>query len=330
MSLRFIERGAEDRRVLLDLFGPSNSGKTYSALLIAEGIVSVVGGSIAMIDTEGRGNLYEDEFTFDRFVLDPPFTPDAFMAAYEELDARYSVIITDTSSDEYEGIGGLLEMAEAQNVKNEVAKWARPKAAHRKLMARIRQLRAQHIFCMRAEDKIEIAEGVDANGKPTRVVRPLGWMRVAEKKWKYDMTVSLFFPPGAAGKARIDKNIGALDAAFQDGAPVTREYGIALARWAQSGAEEVKQLVSIISADGEVLHQSNDPRTLASHYRSAQKLARDKAAFAKANLGALYTLADSGKFRNGSLEDLRKEIAAGGGTWGAQPVDEAELVGGEA
>lgn len=244
--LRFVAPGEERRRVLVDVFGPSNSGKTYSALTLAAGLIDEFGGKAAMIDTEGRGNLYEDEFAFDRYVMEPPFTPAAFMAAYEQLDSQYSVIITDTISDEYEGIGGLQEMAEAQQVNNDVAKWARPKAAHRKLMARIRQLRAQHIFCVRAEDKIEIIEG-EENGRKKRLVRPLGWVRVAEKKWKYDMTVSLFFPPGSGGKAEVDKMIGPLQGSFRSGHLVTRDYGRALGQWAK-GAPAARPIVTADTA----------------------------------------------------------------------------------
>ena len=242
--LRLVKSGEEPRRLLMDLYGPSNSGKTYSALVIASGIVDEIGGNIAMIDTEGRGNLYERKFTFDRWVMDSPFSPEAFMQAYEMLDSRYSVIITDTISDEYEGIGGLQEIAEAQKVQNEVAKWAAPKARHRKLMARVRQLKAQHIFCVRAEDKIEIVEGEDARGNRKKLVRPLGWTRVAEKKWKYDMTVGLRFEPDARGVCIVDKMIEDLEGQLVTGEVVPREFGRSLARWAM-GKDQPAKLTNV-------------------------------------------------------------------------------------
>lgn len=258
--LRLVKSGEEPRRLLMDLYGPSNSGKTYSALVIASGIVDEIGGNIAMIDTEGRGNLYERKFTFDRWVMDSPFSPEAFMQAYEMLDSRYSVIITDTISDEYEGIGGLQEIAEAQKVQNEVAKWAAPKARHRKLMARVRQLRAQHIFCVRAEDKIEIVEGEDRNGNKKKLVRPLGWTRVAEKKWKYDMTVGLRFEPDARGVCIVDKMIEDLEGQLVTGEVVPREFGKALARWAMGKDQPAKlaqagkpRVVAIVDAEGEAV-----------------------------------------------------------------------------
>lgn len=257
--LRLVKAGDEPRRLLMDLYGPSNSGKTYSALVIASGIVDEIGGNIAMIDTEGRGNLYERKFTFDRWVMDSPFSPEAFMKAYEMLDSRYSVIITDTISDEYEGIGGLQEIAEAQKVQNEVAKWAAPKARHRKLMARVRQLKAQHIFCVRAEDKIEIVEGEDQRGNKKKLVRPLGWTRVAEKKWKYDMTVGLRFEPDARGVCIVDKMIEDLEGTLVTGEVVPREFGRSLARWALGKDQPAKvvsgpsRVVTIVDADGQIV-----------------------------------------------------------------------------
>lgn len=232
--IRQVPRGSEPLRSLTMLAGPSNSGKTWSALLMATGMVEVLGGKIAMLDTEQRGNQYEWDFDFDRFVMEPPFTPAAFIDAYERLDGKYSVIITDNFSDEHEGQGGLQEMAEASGLNNDVAKWAKPKAENRKLMARIRQLSSQHIFCLRALDKIEIIDGEDPNGRKKKIVRPKGWTPVCEKNFIYDITIGFMLPPGSKGHAGIVKTIGALHHAFREGDQVTVAYGRALAMWVQN------------------------------------------------------------------------------------------------
>ena len=63
---------AERKRIFVKmaLCGVSGSGKTYSALLLAQGL----GGKIAMIDTEnGSGELYSDRANMMRLNLNRHF-----------------------------------------------------------------------------------------------------------------------------------------------------------------------------------------------------------------------------------------------------------------
>lgn len=63
---------AERKRIFVKmaLCGVSGSGKTYSALLLAQGL----GGKIAMIDTEnGSGELYSDLCEYDAVNLNRHF-----------------------------------------------------------------------------------------------------------------------------------------------------------------------------------------------------------------------------------------------------------------
>ncbi len=67
-------RKAERRKTKLRLAitGPAGSGKTYGALLIAQGL----GGHIAMIDTEnGSGDLYSAVCDYDILNINAPFDP---------------------------------------------------------------------------------------------------------------------------------------------------------------------------------------------------------------------------------------------------------------
>ena len=53
------------------LAGASGSGKSFSALRLATGIVNKTGGRIAAIDTEaGRIRYYANEFDFDDLQLE--------------------------------------------------------------------------------------------------------------------------------------------------------------------------------------------------------------------------------------------------------------------
>src|SRR5204862_126708 len=69
--------------LLIQLYGPPRSGKTYTALRIARGMVGPE-GRIGVLDTEsGRARLYSDKVPGGFVVgeLTPPYTPRRYLAA---------------------------------------------------------------------------------------------------------------------------------------------------------------------------------------------------------------------------------------------------------
>src|ERR1051325_9263867 len=73
--------------LLIQLYGPPRSGKTYTALRIARGMVGPK-GKIGVLDTEsGRARLYSDKVPGGFVVgeLTPPYTPRRYLEAIEEF-----------------------------------------------------------------------------------------------------------------------------------------------------------------------------------------------------------------------------------------------------
>ena len=101
--------------LLIQLYGPSRSGKTYTALRIARGMVGPK-GKIGMLDTEsGRARLYSDKVPggFVLGELTPPYTPRRYLEAIEEFLAYgVDILVVDSFSHCWEGPGGVLEMAD--------------------------------------------------------------------------------------------------------------------------------------------------------------------------------------------------------------------------
>jgi hypothetical protein len=293
MAIRLVEAGAEARRGLIAMSGPSNSGKTFSALRIATGIRDGLGASkrIALLDTEGRGHFYEHRFDFDRYAFDPPFSPADWRAAFTELDAKYSVVISDNFSDLHEGIGGLCEMAAASTNPNDVAKWAKPKAENKQLMAKVRLLTSQHIFLLRASEKIKIIKG-------QKEPEQLGWQPVCEKNLIYDVTLGWQLPPNSQGYAAIWKSIDGFD--FKDGEQLSEAHGQAIARWVKGEAARgtMRSIVKIIGADGSVVCTTSLLEEAVTAYKTAEKAAPDYVPMA--NLSALKVMAEhaDGKLRD--------------------------------
>lgn len=66
-------------KLRLNISGPSGAGKTYSALLLAKGLIGNW-EKIAVIDTEnGSASLYEHLGPFNTIDLQAPFTPERYI-----------------------------------------------------------------------------------------------------------------------------------------------------------------------------------------------------------------------------------------------------------
>lgn len=213
--------------VAIALAGASGSGKTKTALELAVGLAGPE-GTIGVIDTEGRRALhYARQYRFEHCDFSAgPFNPARCTSALEEAHARFDVVVFDSFSDEYEGEGGMLDMADREGA------WIKTKAAHKEAIIRyIRREPRFTIFCLRAEEKVKF--GKDDRGK--LLITPLGWMPICEKRFMYDMTLSLTLAPETPGLPRFDlpRKIGDdFKPLFPEGKHITREAGAGLRAWA--------------------------------------------------------------------------------------------------
>ena len=237
-------------QTLLGLFGPSGSGKTRSALALAKGIVNVAGGKIAVVDTEsGRALHYAADYRFRHLDMGPPFgSLDYLDAISAAVDDGATVIVVDSASHEHEGEGGVLESHdeaverksggnEAKAARIAMAEWAKPKAAHNRLVNRIQQLRCHIIFCFRAKPKL------DHRGTP------LGWHAVGGSRLVYEMFARVLLladdpgmpvyssdDPGHQSAIKAAFLTRAKGTAFRPGQRLSEAHGEWLARWSAGDA----------------------------------------------------------------------------------------------
>src|SRR5262249_10424529 len=139
---------------------------------------------------------------------------------------------------EYDGVGGIMDWADrlASDGVKSPGNWKEPKGAHKKLMNELLQCRASIIFCLRADEKIEILR---ENNKT--VVRPLGWMPICEKRFMVEMTASFTLIPGHPGVPQFNlphKLQQQHRAMFSDREPIGEESGRMLAEWARGGSPQ--------------------------------------------------------------------------------------------
>jgi hypothetical protein len=153
---------------LIGLYGKSGGGKTFSALLLARGLVGPT-GRITLIDTEsGRGSIFADIVPGGYSVIDfdSPFTPQRYSEAFTHAEKNSDIIVTDSLTHLWDGEGGILEMQEAElermagndfqkRERCKMSAWIKPKM----LLKRLTQgflLRSPLpiICCLRAQEKV--------------------------------------------------------------------------------------------------------------------------------------------------------------------------------
>jgi len=149
-------------KLRLAIEGASGSGKTYSSLILAKEL----GKKIAVLDTEhGSASLYSDLFDFDVLELKPPYTPESYINAINEAEkAGYEVLVIDSITHEWNGVGGCLDIV--SNVSgNSYTAWAKVTPRHDAFVNRMLNSSIHIIATMRSKANYET--GKADNGKMT-------------------------------------------------------------------------------------------------------------------------------------------------------------------
>lgn len=244
--------------LLVGLMGPSGGGKTFTALRLATGIQSVVGGDIYFIDTESRRALhYADRFKFKHVPFTAPFGSLDYLAALQwAVGQGAGVVIVDSMSHEHEGPGGMIDLQDqilnrmagdnyGKRQAMQMLAWAEPKAKRRALINGILQLNCNFIFCFRAKNT---SKPVKRDGK--NVVEAQGFMPIAGEEFVFEQTLNALLLPGAGGVPTWhseqvgERTMIKLPEQFaglaQRNAPLDEKVGVRLAKWASGTPEVVK------------------------------------------------------------------------------------------
>lgn len=155
------------KKLRMSLEGPSGSGKTYTALQVAKGL----GDRIAVIDTErGSASLYADIVPFDVIELDY-FSVDNYVKAIgEAVEAGYDVLVIDSLSHAWAGLGGVLDAV--NNIKGNVFTdgWGKVGTPQQnRLMDAILKAPLHVIATMRVKTDYEVEKDEKGRSVPKRV-----------------------------------------------------------------------------------------------------------------------------------------------------------------
>jgi hypothetical protein len=221
-------------KLLISLFGMSQTGKTKSALRLMAGIEPDP-KKRGLLDTEGgeRGRMYEDEIPGGYMYgsLTPPFTPERYAEALLDFVAGGVTTLTvDSVSHAWFASGGILDMVEQATEKNDLAKWAKPKRRLGKLTNQWLSCGLHLILCSRG--KQPLIEVIGDNNRKTYVPGPV--IPIQEKSLKFDMTVMAKMLGDGRFTVAFDeggKCPGALRPIFEGHEVMDEEMGRKLIAW---------------------------------------------------------------------------------------------------
>lgn len=241
MSFRKAER--KKAKLRLALCGPAGSGKTYSALLIAQGLAPE--GRIALIDTErGSGELYSDLTPYDVATLVPPFSPERYIDLIEGA-AGYQVLIIDSLSHAWEGEGGCLELHDrataASRSGNSYTAWREVTPQHNALVEAMLQSPCHVIATMRSKTAYELSDDGNGKKKPIKV----GLAPVQRPGMEYEFTVVL--------DLSVERHIATATkdrTSLFDGRHwvPTAKTGEVLREWLESGTDPIEASRNLLAA----------------------------------------------------------------------------------
>jgi hypothetical protein len=244
MSLQLRKAERKQAKLRIGLSAPSGAGKTYSALLLASGIASSW-DKIALIDTEsGSGELYAHLGNYNVIQLEAPFSPERYIEAIQACEeAGMEVIIIDSTSHEWEGKGGCLEInesiAQSKFRGNTWSAWSETTPRHQRFIQAIVGSKCHIITATR--NKIDTVMTED------KKVKKVGTKEIQREGFEYELTVNF----------NIDRDTHKVIASkdrteiFENVDPfvITEETGKKLIKWALDGVKVVDKPIEITKQD---------------------------------------------------------------------------------
>jgi len=220
--------------IKLGLVGTAGSGKSYSALRLARGLVGV-SGKIAVVDTEnGSAKLYADLTPFFHCDIAAPFDYGKFTAAIREAEsAGFDAVIVDSMSHLWSGI---LDFKTAIDKRggNQYTNWSEPTKHFNDVMQCVLQSKLHVLCCFRSKTEYTLSEETNSKGRTVQIPRKVGMGAIFRDGYDYEF--STLFELAADHTAMVTKDRTGLftDKTFQ----ITERTGELLASWL-SGANPV-------------------------------------------------------------------------------------------
>ena len=183
--MKFTKAKRSKCKIKVSIAGASGSGKTYSALCVAKGMVGNL-NKVAVIDTEnGSSHLYSHLGDFSVLTIGAPYSPEAYiMAINEAIKNGYECIIIDSLSHEWQGPGGIIDI-HGQMEGNSFTNWNKVTPRHNALIQKIVNAPVHVIATLRSKTEYIMQQ---KNGKS--IPEKMGLKAVQRDDCEYEFTVA--------------------------------------------------------------------------------------------------------------------------------------------
>lgn len=228
MTVFFKKAERKNAKLRLAIAGPTGSGKTFTALLLAKGI----GGRIAVADTENSSaELYDDLVEFDHANIQPPYSPEKFIQVIKAAEnAGFDTLILDSITHEWSGVGGCLEMVDQLAATtfrgNSWGAWSQVTPQHRKFIDAMLQSSINIIVTMRSK-----METIQTNDNGKKRVEKVGMKAEQRDGIEYEFSTVLDLTHDNIAIATKDRT-----RLFLEPRQLNENDGVLLKHWLLSGS----------------------------------------------------------------------------------------------
>lgn len=241
----FKQAEREKLKALIAMMGASGSGKTFSSLLLAKGMIQEMfpdlddtsdefWGKIGVIDTEhNRSKIYADMEKHGYYIgkfqhanIEPPFEPEKYIQAVREAKKHgIEVIIIDSTSHAWEYI-----RAWQQELGGRYQDWKDPDKLYNEFVKALTQTDIHILATMRAKQKYAL----EANEVGNLQVVKLGEQPQQRDTFEYEFLVGFMFDQNH--NANVTKDNTPLFEELKQ-FRITPEHGKDLIKWLDKGVD---------------------------------------------------------------------------------------------
>jgi hypothetical protein len=214
-------------KIKIGLQGASGSGKTMSALLLGYGLCNSW-DKIAVIDSENNSaHLYSHLGGYNVIGISAPFNPEKYIEALTlAVKAGMEVVIIDSISHEWEGVGGIIDL-HGSMAGNSFTNWNKITPKHNAFVNAILQSPVHVLATIRTKQDYVL---VEKNGK--QVPEKVGLKGITRDGMDYELTI--VFDLDIKHNAVVSKDrtgIFSNEAEFK----ITADVGRRILEWCNTG-----------------------------------------------------------------------------------------------
>lgn len=214
--------------------GPTGSGKTFSALRLAFGLVDGTSKRVAFLDTENdSASLYSDKFDFDVMPIKPPFVSDDFRIGIDAaVSAGYGAVVIDSASHLWKGILEYKGKIDERGG-NQYTNWRDPDKKFNEALDAVLQSKIHVIFCLRS--KMEYV--MEDNGKGKQAPKRVGLAPIMREGIEFEFTTVFDVAMNHEAVATKDRSgLFPTDKYFQ----ITENTGREIAAWLKTATPKLE------------------------------------------------------------------------------------------